>query len=892
MTNRDASDRRDPNRHAPVVTPKPKREVDDELRFHLEQRIQAYIASGMSPEAARRAALERFGDVDVVREECEQLLTEDRKAQARRDWFEDLRQDLRFAVRSAVRAPLFSLLAIVTLALGIGANAAVFGVVKSVLLDALPYSDAGRLMRIFSPFRNGSVARGALSAGTISDIRERQHSFATLGAFQSPRDMIYMNGNAPEVVQGMFVEPALFRTLGVAPVRGPGFRDEDTVRDTAMVVMLSNAAWQRFYSGDPDVIGKSVRINNIARTVVGVLPRDFVPPQAEPDFYLPLGIGPFMRDPVAVRGAHSFGLVGRLAPGASVESAQRELTTIGTELEGLYPKDNLGIGLAGVSVRDAMVGDTRSPLLVLLASAALVLLIMCANLAGALLSRTISRRREFAVRVALGAGRGRLVRQLLTESILLALLGGAAGLTLAILGLRLLRGLALSALPSYADLSLDLGAVLVTFLLALVTGLAFGVGPALSVGGSDPQGTLREQTRGSSESSRTRRIRGILVAGQIALCVSLLAAAGLLARSLWAMTTAPIGFDPERLLTFTVQLPAAKYRTDEARVQAYDEILQRLNALPGVVEAANVSQLPTKIGNSNGLFIQDAPLAPNQPVPFILTARVSDNFFHALRIPLEQGRTFTSADAGDAAPVIIINEAMAKRYWPRGNALGARVHIGPPNPSLPWITVVGIVGNVRNDATQLQPEPTMYLPVRQQVLGDAFVVRTAGDPLALTSSARRAIASFDPLLPMYKVSTMRGIIGDGFAARRLPVVLMTAFGALALLLASVGVYAMFATMAAAREREFGVRVALGSTPAAIAGLVLRQGGLWMLIGLGAGTAGVIVVARELRAQLFGVPALDPIAIGAAVLTLILCAGVALLVPVRRASTVDPITVLR
>lgn len=332
-----------------------------------------------------------------------------------------------------------------------------FGVVKSVLLDALPYADGGRLMRIFSPFRNGSVARGALGAGTISDVRERQHSFASLGAFQSSRDVIYMNGNAPEVVQGMFVEPALFRALGVVPARGAGFRDEDAMRDTAMVVMLSNAAWQRFYSGDPDVIGKTVRINNMARTVVGILPRDFAPPQSEPDFYLPLGIRVFMRDPIGVRGSHSFGFVGRLAPGVTVEAAQRELTTIGTELERLYPKDNLGIGLAGVSLRDAMVGDTRSPLLVLLASAALVLLIMCANLAGALLSRTISRRREFAVRVALGAGRGRLVRQLLTESMLLALMGGVAGLTLAILGLRLLRGLALSALPSYANLSLDGG---------------------------------------------------------------------------------------------------------------------------------------------------------------------------------------------------------------------------------------------------------------------------------------------------------------------------------------------------------------------------------------------------------------------------------------------------
>jgi putative ABC transport system permease protein len=892
MSNHDSFDRDQPGRHAPFVTPKPKREVNDELQFHLEQRIQSYIASGMTPDAARRKALERFGDVEGVREECEQLLTEDRKAEARRDWFDDLRQDLRFAVRSAVKAPLFSLLAIVTLALGIGANAAVFGVVKSVLLDALPYADASRLMRLFCPIRSGGVTRGSFSAGTISDVRERQHSFTSLGAFQSPRDMLYANGNTSEVVQGMWVEPVLLRTLGVSPARGSGFRDEDGMHDTATVVILSNGAWQRLFAGDPGIIGKTIRLNNIGRTVVGILPRDFVPPEHDAEFYLPLGVGLFMRDPFGVRGSHNFGVVGRLRPGVTVEAAQRELTTIGAELERLYPKDNLGIGLDGTPLRDAMVGDTRSPLLILLASAALVLLIMCANLAGALLSRTISRRKEFAVRVALGAGRGRLVRQLLTESMLLALAGGVAGLTLAILALRSLRGLATTTLPAYANLSLDVGAVLVTSALALLTGLAFGVGPALSVGRSDPQGTLREQTRGSSESARTRRMRGLLVAGQIALCITLLAAAGLLARSLWALTTAPIGFDPERVLTFTIQLPGNRYPTEEARIQAYDELRQRLNALPGVVEAANVSQLPTKIGNSNGIFIQDAPWAPNQPVPFILTARVSENFFHTLSIPLRNGRAFTTADGLKAPPVIIINEAMANRYWPKGNAIGARVHIGPPDPTAPWITVVGIVGNVRNDATQLAPEPIMYVPVRQQTWGDAFVVRAARDPLALTSSVRRVIASVDPTLPMYKVSTMQGTIGDGFATRRLPVVLMTSFGALALLLASVGVYAMFATMAAAREREFGVRVALGSSRGAIAALVLRQGGLWMVVGLVAGTAGVIAISRALEAQLFGVPALDPIAIGVAVLVLVVCAGLALLVPVRRATSVDPITVLR
>jgi len=885
------SDESKRDRDQPFVTPKPEIEVDDELRFHLERRIQTYIDNGMSPEDARRAALERFGDVAGVREECTQLLAEDRRAEARRAWLDDLGQDLRFAVRSAVRAPLFSLLAIVTLALGIGANAAVFGVVKSVLLDALPYKAPGELVRIYAPFRNGVDTRGSLSAGTISDIRERQHSFVSLGAFQSPRDVVY-SGENPQVMQAIWAEANLFRTLGVTPARGPGFTDEDAMHDTATVVMLSDGAWQRLFSGDPKIIGRVIRINGLPRTVVGVLPRTFVPPEAQADFYLPLSIAPFMRDPIGVRGSHNFGMVGRMRPGVTMASADRELNTIGAELERLYAKDNLGIGLAGVPLRSAMVGDTRTPLLILLASAGLVLLIMCANLAGALLSRTISRRKEFAVRVALGANRGRLVRQLLTESVLLSLAGGLAGILLATLGLSLLRGLAVSALPSYAALSLDTGVVLVTLALAIATGLAFGVGPALSVGRVDPQGTLREQTRGSSESRHTRRARGVLVAGQIALCVSLLAAAGLLARSLWAMTTAPAGFNADGLLTFSVQLPDPRWRTPEAQLQFYDEFVEKLRALPRVTSVAITSRLPMMMTNSNGLFIQDAPWGPNEPVPFIRTGIVSEDYFHTLGVPVLQGRVFTRDDRMDSPPMIVINEAMAKRYWPTGNALGARVHIGPPNPSAPWITVVGIVGNQRNDPAALAPEPMMFLSTRQEVFGSSFIVRTAGDPLALAPTVRRTLASIDPVLPMVNVATMRSVFDERFTARRLPVVLMSAFGVLALALVSVGVYAMFTNMAAAREREFGVRVALGSTRREIAALVLRQGGVWMVVGLAAGAVGVVFAGRLLRTQLFGVPPLDPISIGSAVLVLLVCAGIALLAPVRRASRVDPITVLR
>jgi putative ABC transport system permease protein len=298
------------------------------------------------------------------------------------------------------------------------------------------------------------------------------------------------------------------------------------------------------------------------------------------------------------------------------------------------------------------------------------------------------------------------------------------------------------------------------------------------------------------------------------------------------------------------------------------------------------------VGNTNGLFIQDSPWLPNEPVPFILTARVSDDYFQTLGIPIQQGRVFSTVDRADAPPVMVINQAMAQRYWPKGNAIGARVRIGPPDPRAPWITVIGVVGNVRNDPTHLRPEPMMFIGLRQMPFGETFMVRTAGDPLALVGTVRRALASIDPTLPMYKVATMRSVIDDGFAMRRLPVVLMTAFGALALLLASVGVYAMFASMAAAREREFGVRIALGSSRGAVAALVLRQGGLWMAVGLAAGTAGVATASRLLRTQLYGVPPFDPVAIGLAVVALLGCAGVALLVPVRRASRVDPITVLR
>ena len=881
--------RRDTNR---PFEPKPGTEVDHELAFHLEERVRDYIARGMDPVAARVAALERFGDFTGVRSECTQLLEEDRRAERRRDWLDDLRQDVRYGVRAALRAPLFSLLAVVTLALGIGANAAVFGVVKSVLLDALPYSDADRLVRVYSRMQDGALERSSTSAGAVTEVAERQRSFVRVAPFfHGTVDVTYAADGAPRVLKAAVAGAGFFQTLGVPAAIGRPLLDADTKTGAPNVVMLSWAAWQRDLGGDVRAIGRQVKLDGSMHEIVGVLPRGFVGPMGPADVFFPLDLGPALRDPVRSRQQHWLGLVGRLAPNTPLASAQRELTAIAADLARAHPTEK-GITFVAIPLRDDMVGETKTPLLVLMGSAALVLVITCANLAGALLSRSLSRRKEFAVRVALGAGRGRLVRQLLTESIVLAVAGGATGIALAAASLAALRSLALPALPAYAELAMDPGAVAITLVLAMCTGIAFGVVPALAVGRTDTQGTLRDETRGTSESRRTRRLRGVLVAGQIALCVSLLAGAGLLVRSLWAMSTAPLGFDPAGVLTFAIQPASQSYPTSDARARFFDQLEERLRALPGVQGVASMSELPSPSMNRNGLAIEGMSWPEGERQPFIAYASVSDDYFRTMRIALRQGRTFGPSDRSDGTPAIVISEGMARRYWPNGNAIGSRIKLGPDRGH-PWSEVIGVVADVRNDPARPIPEPLSYASSRQDAWGSRWIaVRVQGDPLDVVKPAQRELAQIDPTVPLHDATPMPALLADRLAGRRLPAILMMAFGGLALLLASVGVYAMFASMAAAREREFGVRVALGSTRGGIAALVLRQGGAWMVLGLAGGGVGVVIVGRLVSDLLYGVAPFDPLALGVAGVTLLLCAAAALLVPIRRATRVDPITVLR
>jgi predicted permease len=790
------------------------------------------------------------------------------------------------------------------LALGVGANAAVFTVLKSVLLDALPYADPNLLVRVYARRVDTTDGRLPLSAGTIRDIANQQRSFQSLTAFQDLAiDGVYGTESGARTVRIAWVEAGFFSTLGVQPGYGRTFSPDDAISglasltggrlvpDTARAVVVSYRASQQVFGGTVDVVGRGVRIEGVQRTVIGVLPQGFVAPMGDIDCFFAFDLTPVANSPIAGRGARWLGLIGRVKPGVGDITAQGELDRIGTTQARDYPRDFGRNGLTALPLRDAMAGQTRAPLLVLMTSAALVLLIACANLAGAFLSRTISRRKELAVRTALGAGRARLVRQLLTETIMLAIAGGAIGVGLAYEVLTWLGRLARPLLPAHAQLSLDPGVVAVTGLVALATGILCGIAPALSVERTDPERALRDEVRGTGESRHSGRLRGALIAGQLALCVSLLVGAGLLTRSLWAMTTAPLGFDPDRMLGFTVRLPPRDYPTLDDITRFPDTYLDRLRSLPGVNAAASASWFPTAVLNRMGFTIPGVT-RPDAPPEVALYNVVSDDYFRALRIPVLEGRAFDRRDRMDAPTAVILNETMAHRYWPNGKALGARLRLGP-NPEAPLVEVVGIVGDVRNDRTRPDAEPMLYQSARQAPWPfPTFLLRTSVEPTTLLRSVERELAAINPGLAMQRQTTLATMLGDGLATRRVPVMLMVMFGLLALLVATVGVYAMFANMAAAREREFGVRMALGSRPRAIAALVLRQGAGWMALGLAGGVVGTLVVVRLVRDLLYQVRPFDPVTLTVSVGVLCICAALALLVPVRRATRVDPTVALR
>ena len=864
-------------------------DLDDELRFYFDMRTRELVEQGLPEDAARREALREFGDLDYTKRYC---LAEDAmstREERRTDLMAELRQDVAHSWRALRRSPGFAVVALITLALGIGANTAIFSVVNALLLRDLPFRDADRVVRVWGAHANTPDHRGQLSPADFIDLRARQRSFSTLGAFAYGGGT-YVGPNDPVPMSGLRVDANVFNVLGVRPLLGRTFAIGEDSAGAAPTAVLGYDVWRRVFGADSGIIGKSINLSGRSRTVIGVLPPAFFFPTAsDVEIYTPLDLTPQLRDVNRARKFHFLGAVGRLRPNVTEVAASADLVAIARQLEREYPEANTGITVSMLGAREAVVGDTRPALLVLFGASALVLLIACANVAGMLLSRAVSRRQELAVRVALGAGRARLVRQMMTESLVLAVCGGMVGVTLAVWGAHALVASAGTMLPSTGGIGVDRTVLAVAFAVTVVCGLLFGLVPALSAS-RGVHLALKDAGRGSSGAVSRHRLRTALVTGQLALAVVLLVGAGLLVRSLLRLQTIELGYSLDSVLTFEIGLSGKRYESPDAEDAFFNQLYARLAALPSVVSAGGFGNLPLRGGSSASLAIEGRPV-PEGKLPEVGYQPVSDDLFKTIQIPLKRGRVFGPGDTKQTPGVAILSEGVARQYWPNADPLGARIRLGP-NPNDPWATVVGVVGDVRM-GTAGEPRPTVYVSSRQDHWGGAaIVIRTTGDPMALLPAVRREVKAMDPTLPVVEPRTLRDVQSMGLTDRRLPMQLMAAFALLALVLAAVGVYGVMAYSVAARTREIGVRVALGAQPSNVFGMIVRQGLGSAVAGLTIGLLGAAALGRVLTKLLYGVGPTDaPTFIGVAAVLLAVTLA-ACLVPAWRAVRVDPLEALR
>ena len=814
-----------------------------------------------------------------------------------------LRHDLRFAVRALRRRPGFAAVVVGTLALGIGANSAIFSVVNGVLLRPLPYQRPAEVVTLW--MRWPGNAHGELSQPEYWDLGEQSRSFTRLAAF-ADGSLTLTGAGEPERLRAGFASAGALPLLGVAPALGRNFGPEDDLPGRPPVVLLSDGLWRRRFAADPGVVGRTLRLDDAPATVIGVMPPGFQLPThyagAGMEIWAPLQLDPAIDR--SERGWHWVKVLGRLRSGVDIATASAEVTTLARRMRETYPNEYKPSfsGFAVVAAED-LVGDVRPAILVLLGAVGLLLLITCANVASLLLARGEARQREVAVRTALGAGTGRLVGQLLTESLVLALAGGMLGLVVADWGVRALVAAAPPTLPRLDAIGTDRWVLGFTVLLTAATGVIFGLMPALAAARPDLTAALAEGGRGGSSAGRQRFRRGLVVA-QIALALMLVTSAGLLLRSFVRLRGVDPGFDPRGLLTAELQLSPVRYDTP-ARVRAfYSELVRRVEEIPGVRSAAAVRALPMtgRLEIGDWSFVVEGRHA-DPPVPADRIAAdwqsLTPHYFQTLRIPVLQGRAFEDTDRLGAPGVVMVNRTLARLAWPGGNPLGQRILLGGGGADSVWRTVVGIVGDVRHRGLSAEPRPEMYLPHAQFPAGTAepsrtmrLVLRAGGDPAGLAGPVRTALAGLDPDVPLVEVQTMEDALGSWAAERRLTLMLVGAFAVLALALGAVGVYGVMAHLVVQRTREFGIRIALGALPREILTLVFAQGAWLTGLGVVAGLAGALAATRLLTGLLYGVPPTDPVTFAATAATLLLVAAVAALLPALRATRTDPVEALR
>jgi putative ABC transport system permease protein len=861
-----------------------EQEFDQELHSHLALLTERYVRQGMTEKDARSAAARQFGGATQLKEDLRERRTF--------PLFENILQDTRYALRQLRKSPAFSFTAVLTLALGIGANTAVFSVVYAVLLHPLPFKNADRLTMVWEQSPHRGWYHNVVSAANFNDWKKENHVFADM-ALVDPFPTFNLTGSGePVEIQAEQVTPNLFSVLGVQPLLGRSFLPEEGRPGSARVVVLGHALWQRRYGGDRSIIGKEISLNSENYTVIGVMPSGFSDSYSRSlDATAQIWISGLDRSN-PVRAAHNFIAIARLARGITLPQAQAEMNAIAAGLEKQYP-DNKGWGVGLVNLHDEVVGDSRPALLVLLVAVALVLLIACVNLANLLLARGAVRFRELAVRKALGANRRRLVTQLLTESFLLSMLGGLAGLWIASLGAKGLVAIAPVDTPGIETAGLHAIVLFYTAGIAFLTAVVFGLLPALGFSNLDLSSPLKESSRSSTEGASAGKIRKLLVSTEFALALVLVVSAGLMVKTLLYMHHIDVGFRPDHVLTLRVPLNDVKYK-EQQQAEFYRALLARLNHVPGIQFATVSHGIPFFGWNGQGFVTQENPHPAPAEIPDANYLPVGPQYFNVLRIPLLKGRVFTEHDTQNALHVAVVNEALARRQWPGQDPIGKRIRITWEQAL--WLTVVGVTGNVRTQGPEADFLPEVYVPYTQHpwlLTPQNLLIRTqAANPLTVLPSVRQAIRELDRDQPIADVRTLEAVASQPLALRNFLTYLLGGFAFLALLLAAIGVYGVMAYSVAQRMREIGIRIALGASQRQVLRIVLGEGarlGVWgVLIGL----IGSLAATRLLSSQLYGVKPTDPSTFGAVALLLALVAILAAYVPARRAARVDPISVLR
>lgn len=796
-----------------------------------------------------------------------------------------LLQDIRYAARSLRRSPGFTIVAVLTLALGIGANAAIFSVVNGVLLRPLAYANPDRLVIVWG--HNENIGNEAASLPDFKDWRDRNTVFESMAAVAHTSFDVTGDGE-PERINAELATANFFHVLGVTPALGRAFNADEETSGRDRVVVLSHGFWERRFGASPDIVGHTITLSGLPFTVVGVAPTGFRFDNAS-DLWAPL-----RTDTTRGRRADFLSVVARLKPGTTIEQAQAQMTTIGRALEAEYPATNTGWRPELVSLKEQLVGDIRPALLVFMGAVGLVLLIACANVANLMLMRAAAREREMAIRSALGAGSRRIVRQLLTESVLVSLLGGALGLMLAIWATSALRAIEGAPIPRLGESDVDGWVVAFTLVISLVTGLIFGLAPALRLIHGKLRDSLREGARDSSAGIGVHQLRGTLVLAEVALALVLLVAAGLLIRSFDKLSQVNPGFDSHSVISARLVLPRVRYAEEARQLAFYDQVVQNVRAMPGVRSVALTSDAPLNGGGDYLSFgIAGRPPASVGTVQDAEVLVTSPEYFGTLRIPLRSGRIFTAQDDARATNVAVINTAMAQRYWPGGDPIGARVTLGDPADSSSWMTIVGVVGDVRQNALNDEPYPQLFLPLAQAPQRAMLLIaRTSGSPTALSGPIRQAVSTIDPDLPVSDIRTLDERLELSVSQPRVSMVLVGIFAMLALVLAAVGIYGVLSYTVTQRTRELGIRMALGAEPSSVMRLVVGQAMVPALIGVLIGLAGAWGATRLMSTLLFGVSATDPVTFSAVALFLLAVALLASWVPARRATRVDPLIALR